>query len=690
MSYNSKLREHKNLLQEILEDVNALPEAGNGVELPELTNEGTASDLLSGKQLINSEGNIVTGTIETKTESDLSSFGPTVAVPAGYYAERVQKAVTGATVATPSISINNSGLITASVTQTAGYVTYGTKSATKQLTVQAAQTITPGTTDKTIDSGKYLTGTQTIKGDANLKAENIVSGVSIFGVNGTATGGGVAIVDPFEPEVPYTYTVNALDDAPYGFVLNSDGYYEAQNKDINDSISACRINFVVESTCDIPIHIIHNSNLDPDVTYESYGAYLGNLDTSLDVLNNTIWDNNHKYLSQSSRDTVVKYNNVTPGNHFIDILFYSSKNAINELLLFKVKKEGPLPQTTIDKILAADTDLISENIKSGVDIFGVVGTYEADTNSIEDAFITKTFIGNNGIYENTRVTKVGHGVFQGCSSLTSVSFPACLSIGDTAFQSCTKLASATFPVCKSIGNNAFSQCDKLAVANFSACTSVGYTAFYSCSVLSVANFPVCKTLGYGAFSRCYLLTSVSLPVCTSISTCTFSRCSSLTTLSLPACTAINGTSAFANCTSLTALYLTGSTICSLANSNAFTAAGIKSNAGSIYVNASLVDAYKSATNWTYYSNRIFAYEGAIALNFTINNVAYQADEGMTWAEWCNSDYNTGGFYIDNNGYVYNGTYWVWDALATVAEVGTETITNQFAYSIDDIYDLGWE
>lgn len=50
---------------------------------------------------------------------------------------------------------------------------------------QATQTITPGTADKTIASGKYLSGAQTIKGDANLLAENIKNGVSIFGVTGT-------------------------------------------------------------------------------------------------------------------------------------------------------------------------------------------------------------------------------------------------------------------------------------------------------------------------------------------------------------------------------------------------------------------------------------------------------------------------------------------------------------------------
>lgn len=41
-----------------------------------------------------------------------------------------------ATQATPSISVNSSGLITASATQSAGYVASGTKSATKQLIVE--------------------------------------------------------------------------------------------------------------------------------------------------------------------------------------------------------------------------------------------------------------------------------------------------------------------------------------------------------------------------------------------------------------------------------------------------------------------------------------------------------------------------------------------------------------------------
>lgn len=55
---------------------------------------------------------------------------------------------------------------------------------------KAAQTYTPTTSNQTITSGQWLTGAQTILGDANLVAGNIKNNVSIFGVTGTYSGGG--------------------------------------------------------------------------------------------------------------------------------------------------------------------------------------------------------------------------------------------------------------------------------------------------------------------------------------------------------------------------------------------------------------------------------------------------------------------------------------------------------------------
>lgn len=157
-----------------------------------------------------------TGSIATKTGSDLTSNGATVTVPAGYYAAAASKSISSGTATTPattititpSISVNSTtGLITASVsgsqsvtpTVSAGYVSTGssgtitiTGSDTEQLTTKAAATITPGTSDQTISAGQYLTGAQTISGDTNLVANNIKSGVSIFGVSGALTAATVS------------------------------------------------------------------------------------------------------------------------------------------------------------------------------------------------------------------------------------------------------------------------------------------------------------------------------------------------------------------------------------------------------------------------------------------------------------------------------------------------------------------
>lgn len=141
----------------------------------------------------------ITGTMEQATDPKLQTktVTPTTAQQAvtpdsGYdgLSKVTVNAMPTATQATPTISVSSAGKITASATQSAGYVSAGTKSATQQLTTQAAKTVTPTTSNQTaVASGRYTTGAITVKGDSNLKAANIKSGVSIFGVAGTHTGG---------------------------------------------------------------------------------------------------------------------------------------------------------------------------------------------------------------------------------------------------------------------------------------------------------------------------------------------------------------------------------------------------------------------------------------------------------------------------------------------------------------------
>lgn len=65
----------------------------------------------------------------------------------------------------------------------------GSGKVTQDVPTKGAQIYTPGTIDQTIASGRYLSGTQTIKGDANLIPANILQGKSIFGVAGDVVAG---------------------------------------------------------------------------------------------------------------------------------------------------------------------------------------------------------------------------------------------------------------------------------------------------------------------------------------------------------------------------------------------------------------------------------------------------------------------------------------------------------------------
>lgn len=68
-----------------------------------------------------------------------------------------------------------------------GVIAYGAGGTkyTGSMSEKAAATYTPGTSDQTIAANQYLVGAQTIKGDANLLASNILKNVTIFGVTGS-------------------------------------------------------------------------------------------------------------------------------------------------------------------------------------------------------------------------------------------------------------------------------------------------------------------------------------------------------------------------------------------------------------------------------------------------------------------------------------------------------------------------
>lgn len=190
-----------------------IPKSGGGTAIFTDTSDATLSSGAKMADGVTAYANGVkyTGSATENDSDDVTVSGATVSVAAGIYSSSVSKSVAAGTVTAPATISGTSATVstgtntltlskTVSVTptvSTAGYVSTGTAgnssvSLTASVTTKGATTYTPSTSDQTIASGTYLTGAQTISGDANLTSSNIKSGVSIFGVAGALTAATVS------------------------------------------------------------------------------------------------------------------------------------------------------------------------------------------------------------------------------------------------------------------------------------------------------------------------------------------------------------------------------------------------------------------------------------------------------------------------------------------------------------------
>lgn len=228
-----------------------------------------------------------------------------------------------------------------------------------------AETFTPSTVDQVISSGIYLSGDQTIKGDINLISGNIKKGITIFNVEGSLEEGGIDTSDAtatandiikdktayvngekltgtIESKGAVTATVDGQE-----HILES-GYYEsvtipAEANLISDNIKAGSTIYGVEGNPNvIDTTIDHDNTASSSNVAKGKEAFVngikivGNCETMADTV-----------FTPTVEDQVITGPKILQGNKTLT--------------------------------LKGDTNLVPGNIKKGVTIFDVVGTYEGSS-----------------------------------------------------------------------------------------------------------------------------------------------------------------------------------------------------------------------------------------------------------------------------------------------------------------------
>lgn len=271
------------------------------------------------------------------------------AMPSGAVSAPTSISGSSATVSTDTntLTLTKTISVTPNVS-TVGYISAGTAtnssvSLTASVTTKAAATITPTTSNQSIAAGTYLTGAQTIAGDSNLVAGNIKSGVSIFGVSGTYSGGSVSL-QAKTGITPSTSSQTITPDSGYG------------------GLSSVQINAMPSGTTTSPTSISGTS---------------ATVSTGTNTITLT------KTISVTPRVTTAGYVSAgTAGNSSVSLTASVTTKAAATIT------PGTSNQTiaagtylTGAQTISGDADLTAANIKKGVQIFGVTGTYTSDANA---------------------------------------------------------------------------------------------------------------------------------------------------------------------------------------------------------------------------------------------------------------------------------------------------------------------
>jgi hypothetical protein len=370
---------------------------------------------------------------------------------------------------------------------------------TGNISSKTSATYTPGTSDQTIAAGQYLSGDQTISGDANLVAANIAAGVTIFGVEGTHSGGSAPIAKDvnfydYDGTLVASYTIteaNALGALPTAPDHSGDtvpltfqewNYTLAQ---VNAATAKMDIGATYTPT-DGKTHMLLRFTA---VTGNAPNIYFTKSDTSTLTLQ----------LVDLSTSSVV----------------WSTTNS-----------ESGDQSATISGAYAGSFDL-QWQITSGT------GTYGLGRGS--DLYVVIGGATQNyrttlyAVYLANGITSLGMYTFYYCYSLTSISIPSSVtSIGKNTFTNCWSLTFISVPNgVTGLPDYVFTYCYSLTSISIpSSVTSITTNVFYRCySLTHITISSGLLSLADGVFNACgalheYHFTRATPPTLGSTSTFT--------------------------------------------------------------------------------------------------------------------------------------------------------------------------
>lgn len=235
------------------------------------------------------------------------------------------------------------------------------------------------------------------------------------------------------------------------------------------------------------------------------------------------------------------------------------------------------------------------------------------------------------------LTSIGQDAFGNCTSLERIELPKGLtSTGEETFEECTSLAEVSLGNVTTIGKEAFNGCKSLKkIALPEGLTTIEKYAFKRSGLSEISVPESVATLGDGVFYYCTSLEKIELPLenmtslpyqfltntaitdfeipehFTEIEGYAFSGCTRLKNVTVGSGVTAIGYGAFMSCYALEYVRMKRTSPPNISSYASFPSGS--SNFVGIYVpkseNGAVLNAYKTATNWKYFGERIFEWEG---------------------------------------------------------------------------------